>query len=94
MRAIIIAASIVAMTTSAQAQTYQEMLGSVSTSIPVAVPSCVEQFKGVPALAARLHVKSGTSDGFTIRMCDGRTYDVMAIISAVLDRLDKAERRK
>ena len=92
MRAIILAASIVAMATSAQAQT--TIPGDYTTSAVVTVTGCVEQFKGMPALAARLPLKEGgTGDGFNVRMCNGQIYDLMAIINAVLDRLDKADRK-
>lgn len=71
---------------------------SVSTCDPshcafIAVaPTCVETFPELPALAKRLGVKANvaSSEMHTyLGMCDGRQYDLFALINAALDKLDK-----
>jgi len=52
---------------------------------------------GLPALAERLGVKPKASYGhieIAITLDDGRRYDVLEIINALLDRLDEVEGRK
>ena len=62
----------------------------ISPASAQVAPSCLEQFHDLPKLAARLHIKPGTtSTGLALRMCDGRAYDMMALINALLDRMDK-----
>ena len=100
MRKFFLALAVAAMATSAYAA---DTSGTITingtntntgkSNIAPAVPACVEQFKTVPALAKRLHVKEGLgAGGFSIRMCDGRTYDLLALLGALLDRMDKMER--
>lgn len=60
---------------------------------------CRDHFKDLPAMAERLHVSpidksvGGLNIGFMLQMCDGRSYDFMALINAVLDRMDEAAKR-
>lgn len=100
MRKFFLAFAVAAMATSVQAQsttvtTKVTAPAYISAAATAAVPACKEQFKSVPSLAKRLHVKEGLGDGgFSIRMCDGRVYDLLALLTATLDRMDKIERHK
>ena len=101
MRKIFLALAVAALATSAHAADTSGTITINGTNTNTgkasiaAVPACVEQFKTVPALAKRLHVKEGLgAGGFSIRMCDGRTYDLLALLGALLDRMDKMERHK
>ena len=47
----------------------------------------------LPRLAERLGIKPGEGAGEVwIHLADGRRYDMVAIVNAVLDRLDMASR--
>lgn len=51
-------------------------------------------FAKIPQLAKRLHVGSGaTPGGLAVRGCDGKSYDLVALISALLDRIDKQDKK-
>ena len=38
----------------------------------------------------RLHVPPGGNNTMVVHGCDGQSYDVIALISALLDRMDRA----
>jgi hypothetical protein len=54
-------------------------------------PCNINQFEGLPKIAERLGVKPdlpNTSPALALTLCDGRQYDFIAILNAVLDRID------
>ncbi len=55
--------------------------------------ACQEQFRHLPALAARLHVRpTEPKGGLSFRMCAGRVYDMIELVNALLDRMAKASK--
>lgn len=47
-------------------------------------------FKQLPHLAKRLNVRHTTESSILVAAgCDGRQYDILALINALLDRMDK-----
>lgn len=60
------------------------------------ITSCTDQFKDLPTLAERLHIEPMSKDAkpgtIVLSMCDGRSYDLLELINAMLDKLDRAAR--
>lgn len=49
--------------------------------------TCIDQFRGLPALAARLGVEPGLpaqADSPVLVMCDGRVYGLSALLRALI----------
>lgn len=72
----------------------QEITHSDSFSSRWAIPvgACQEVFTDLPKIAERLHVEPGNGTGsFVIAICDGRKYDVFALLNAFLDKMDQAK---
>lgn len=63
-----------------------------SSNPPIAsVPACIDHFKDLPKIAERLNVKPNTGGNTVVlEMCDGTRYDFIALINALLDKMDKA----
>lgn len=58
------------------------------------IPACVESFPQLPDLAERLGVKpieSSKGGMALLSMCDGRKYDLIQLINALLDKMEKAK---
>lgn len=54
-------------------------------------PQCIAK---VAPLAKRLHVKPAVQNSpLMVLGCDGKQYDILALVGAVLDRLDKMEKK-
>lgn len=56
------------------------------------LPACFEAFANLPTVAERLGVQPGRSisGAVVLTMCDGRQYDFLALVNALLDRMEKA----
>ena len=86
-------AAALAASTSAHAQDPNGNFTTRGSTYTRNIPPCQEQFRNLPKLAARLHVKPNPNgDGMKIRMCDGRVYAMFDLINALLDRMDKASK--
>lgn len=62
----------------------------------VRIPPCIEYFPELPSIAERLHVApyaDGKPSAMVLAMCDGRKYDFMELINALLNRLDQQEKK-
>ena len=57
------------------------------SAVPAPMQTC---FAKLPALARRLHVGTAGASSLVAHGCDGNTYDVLALIGALLDRMDRA----
>jgi len=69
----------------AAAQTVADPYAHAAVSQPT--QTC---FAKLPALAKRLHVGTAGFGSFSVHGCDGQVYDVIALIGALLDRMDRA----
>jgi hypothetical protein len=59
------------------------------------ISACTEAFADLPRIAERLEVNpvdqaKSYSATMVLTMCDGRSYDFVALLNAFLDKLDKA----
>ena len=61
---------------------------SAQAVAPVLPPCDPSKFKDVVVLAKRLHVHSGGQGSMMLHTCSG-DYDLLKIIEAVLNKLDK-----
>ena len=53
-------------------------------------PGCLAK---VAPLAKRLHVKPNPQGAVVVIGCDNKQYDLLAMVAALLDRLDTAEKK-
>ena len=70
------------------------LLASTARAEQVVNVPCQESFKGLPKLAKRLGVKPSPagSGAFTLRTCDGASYDMFALINSLLDKMEHVSR--
>lgn len=72
------------------------LVASLITAAPVKAQNCeTGRFQGLSALARSLNVKPSQATTPNIMVatdCDGRTYDVLAIMQAMVDEMKKGKR--
>lgn len=90
--AVAVVLALVANSASAQDAPATSGYSTPGTSTTTAIPACTEAFADLPRIADRLDVKPmATPHGtMVLAMCDGRSYDFIALMNAFLDKMDHA----
>lgn len=89
---IVIATFALLIAVSAHAQDWPEVPTSGYPAVVSHPPCNDDPFKALPALAERLGVATVQRGAILLRMCDGRMYDFVDLLHALLDRMERDTR--